>query len=894
MTNEVTMRVYNKTLDPKLWDENLQLDPEVRIALLKVGKDFYTGTELQAPLIDIFLIGSSANYNWTPESDLDVHIVIDISGEGINPTYTRKFMDGLGSAWNKDHELEIKGHPVEVYLQDQTEPNGSPKTFREGVAVYSLLHGNWAVRPKPEDIKIDKDAIKNKYRQLKNQINQLIASEDYTSLKALMKKIKTYRAAGLKANGEYSTENLVFKALRHTGILERMKDGLKSSYNKMVNIDEVITNKPFIVTGMTAQDLDVVGEKYYEGQQMITHGQLRSKYGNWGGSQDWRYRSDINVLFYWGLPDEDDRTATKDYLATKHNIRNPKEINAKQATDQIKQLVHYPFMVPGRNLFEIDESNAYYVVGIVTDNLNVIAKRYGKRENYITHDQLYKQYGLDYDSGVGWRYHSLGNWIFWWKEPTSDQKEEVVDYLTRKFGVLNPKHELPHTILRESKMQQKPYLVVGLVNSDFEVVGVRDYGVGDKKGTHSIDHGDLQKLARGQGFHFFSPATDSHWRYKSINDTLYWWAGDTFNEDLKDVVLDYLHTKFNVKNPKINRDKNEYFSAGHFIMEGIYEAGQPDKVYYGNVDDENHVNSVRWFNVADELPGGNHFGEGNRWRFRTTFPYVFWWEDMHEPTTEQKEAVEFYLYKKFGIKPKGHKMMSDIFSASAFTHGLVDKRKAQMKEAKFNPKKAKELQFVTYGGLSLTKQKGYDPDKFKDDSAWFHSPPSRRGIYAFVWPFVEKFLLSGDYADPKIRGKGQRQRVQYVKDKFGNVVTSDHPEFEKHSDIPKNWSFARKRTDAPGQKQGSDEFEYDKEYYRVLYRNSPRKKFSYNGPLWHHLTNGVTPDKILDEKGAWIKTDMDTYRDAFSKELHSMHSQKARSGYGTSLDHMEVFIDQKI
>ena len=34
--------------------------------------------------------------------------------------------------------------------------------------------------------------------------------------------------------------------------------------------------------------------------------------------------------------------------------------------------------------------------------------------------------------------------------------------------------------------------------------------------------------------------------------------------------------------------------------------------------------------------------------------------------------------------------------------------------------------FVRYGGLSLVKQKGYDPSM-----PTFHSPPNTRGIYAF-------------------------------------------------------------------------------------------------------------------------------------------------------------------
>jgi hypothetical protein len=1001
---EAILRVYNKTLDPSLWDEQLHLDPEVRLALLKIGKDFYSGTDLKAPLVDIFFIGSSANYNWTLQSDIDVHVIIDISKEGINPIYSRKFMDGLGWAWNSDHDIEIKDHPIELYLQDQTESNGSPATFREGVAIYSLLRGQWIVHPNPEKIVIDKEKIKSKYASLKSQIETLSATEDYAGLNALMKKIKNYRNAGLQANGEFGTENLVFKALRHTGLLEKLKDSIKVSYDRMVHVDESTSiNRPYIITGMTAQDLDVAGEKYYEGDSIITHGQLRMRYGNWAGTEDWRYRSDMNTIMWWGLPDEDERQATLDWLKKKYGISRPKEISAKATSDEMKYLLHYPWLKLRKSKLteSIDESKEYYVVGIATSNLNVVAKRYNKRSHYITHDQLYQQYGIDRDSGTDWRYHSQGNWIFWYNRPNPEVKEEVKKYLKIKFGVLNPKDEFPDTIVKGQlrEVAGQPYLIVGLVNDDFQVVGVKDYGIGDAIGTHKIEHDDVEFRRQTRGkFSYNSPF--SHWRYKSVTNTIFWWPGDPYNEDLKDVVLDYLQTKWNIKNPKINRNSENYFEDGHFILEMLCEAGEKDKIILGNVDDDLNVNSVKWFYPGNDS-SSNHNGYGKRWRYRTTLPYVFWWDGG--ANTKEEEAVSFYLYEKFGIKVNKHKRFEDyrmdFSNPSYFLHGMGQKPKLEeegfphypgilgnvdeygninsvkpigenhrgegkrwrykfdapqyvfwwedpneaekeavnnfidrkyhlkvkrhrsswdfsedfqfalhnkneplpkdelmenMNETKFNPYKDKALQFVTYGGLSLTKQKGYDSEKVRVADL-FHAPPARKGIYAFVWPYVEKFLLGGNkFVDPKERGKGQRGRIEYVKDKEGNVITTGHTEFEKHSDIQKNWSLTRKRDDASDKNFGDKDFEWDKEYYSILYRNANRKKFSYNGPLWHHLKDGVTQDKILDEKGAWIKTDMDTYRKALLKELHQMNTIKFRHHINTSLDHMEVFIDQKI
>ena len=64
------------------------------------------------------------------------------------------------------------------------------------------------------------------------------------------------------------------------------------------------------------------------------------------------------------------------------------------------------------------------------------------------------------------------------------------------------------------------------------------------------------------------------------------------------------------------------------------------------------------------------------------------------------------------------------------------------------------LKFVRYGGLSPVHQH-YNP-KMPD----FHSPPARKGFYAFVYPFIEDFLLSSEIFQP--------HRMEWIKDHNGN------------------------------------------------------------------------------------------------------------------------------
>ena len=207
-------------MDPSLWDGK-KLKTEVKEVLLKVAEDFYNSTDLKGEIFNILLLGSSANYNWSPTSDIDVHIVIDIAEEKINEEYARKFMDGLAFKWNTEHDIEVKGHPVEVYIQDVREPNSTPKQARPGAAIYSLYDDKWLLKPNPQNIKLDADKIKRKFQTINKKIETLIQTEDIEKLKVLMKSIRNYRNAGLAKGGEFSVENIVFKAFAIVATLKK-------------------------------------------------------------------------------------------------------------------------------------------------------------------------------------------------------------------------------------------------------------------------------------------------------------------------------------------------------------------------------------------------------------------------------------------------------------------------------------------------------------------------------------------------------------------------------------------------------------------------------------------------------------------------------------------------
>jgi Uma2 family endonuclease len=53
----------------------------------------------------------------------------------------------------------------------------------------------------------------------------------------LKKKIKDYRQSGLEEVGEYSYENLVFKYLRRSGLIEKLYDIVNKQMDKELSVE---------------------------------------------------------------------------------------------------------------------------------------------------------------------------------------------------------------------------------------------------------------------------------------------------------------------------------------------------------------------------------------------------------------------------------------------------------------------------------------------------------------------------------------------------------------------------------------------------------------------------------------------------------------------------------
>ncbi len=231
-------------LNPKIWP-NGKINSRVRLRLMDIADDFFATLKIDwlKPL-DILLTGSMANYNWSKYSDFDLHLLLDFSDVDENVDFVHEYFTAKKKLWNEEHEnLMIYGFPVEVYVQDISEPLVSN-------GIYSLYKNKWVVKPSRDAIKslgTEKETIKAKAIETMKKIDALYnATFDISygydgekiiaQIKKLINIIKGIRKESLSNGGEMSAGNIFFKILRRTGYIEKLFTAKTLAYDRKESI----------------------------------------------------------------------------------------------------------------------------------------------------------------------------------------------------------------------------------------------------------------------------------------------------------------------------------------------------------------------------------------------------------------------------------------------------------------------------------------------------------------------------------------------------------------------------------------------------------------------------------------------------------------------------------
>lgn len=226
-------------LNDKVWTRNNKLIPEVRRKLLVISKKVIEEVKNIIEVRNIYFTGSLATYNWTPTSDIDLHIIVNILDDSCDEPLS-DYLDLICKLFNNQHNIFIKGHKVEVNMKEV-------ENFLQNKAVYDLIEDDWVKVPTQPTRDMNDPEVLHLTKEYQEKINKLIANgESVENAKELKAEIKKLRKDGLDTReGEYSVGNLAFKLLRNTGYIGKLFTYYNDNIDKMLSLESYNFKKHF-------------------------------------------------------------------------------------------------------------------------------------------------------------------------------------------------------------------------------------------------------------------------------------------------------------------------------------------------------------------------------------------------------------------------------------------------------------------------------------------------------------------------------------------------------------------------------------------------------------------------------------------------------------------------
>lgn len=231
-------------LNQKLFDGD-HLKPEVREKAEEIINEFLkilAEDEVKLIVRDVILTGSNASYNYTKDSDIDLHIIAETESFEESADVYAKLYRAYGRIFGNKFEISFYGIPVEIYVETESNPVVSN-------GIYSVMFDKWVKEPSAIAIpEIDQKAINkaakpwiDEAKALIKEVDDNVADgeekiDDYITRIYELRQKGIYSAAG----NEYSTENLIFKEIRNAGLLDRLKKLKNALISKKLSLEEGI------------------------------------------------------------------------------------------------------------------------------------------------------------------------------------------------------------------------------------------------------------------------------------------------------------------------------------------------------------------------------------------------------------------------------------------------------------------------------------------------------------------------------------------------------------------------------------------------------------------------------------------------------------------------------
>ena len=231
MKNLFEAMEVHETLNPKIWNLNTNnLLPEVEDQINKVIDSFRGYTHVPIDVVDIQIVGSNASFNYTENSDLDVHIIADYASISEDVNILRLLYDSMKSNFNKNFDISVHGVEIELYIQD----------INSGIisnGIYSMLNHEWIKFPEPIEVKVFDTS--EEVKKLEHEINDILIDKNLDDIQEMINRLYLIRHNSIAAEGEYSKGNQIFKDIRSKGLLDLLKKELNAAISKELSLESL-------------------------------------------------------------------------------------------------------------------------------------------------------------------------------------------------------------------------------------------------------------------------------------------------------------------------------------------------------------------------------------------------------------------------------------------------------------------------------------------------------------------------------------------------------------------------------------------------------------------------------------------------------------------------------
>ena len=217
--------VINSELNPALFNEDHTLKEDVKNQLLEYVNSFMDTIDIENMDIDVqdvALVGSNAGYLYTPESDIDIHIISD---KPLDEVQFEELKDKFDLYEDTNPLLIDDTYKVELGIEDNYNIVMDNKDPRR----YSLLTDEWINdSDKNEEYRqddlVDVSGYEDIVKEYSDKIDDIVDNDYFSDAVELKDELRRNRSRDLAEVGALSYGNVVFKELRNNGKYEKLRN----------------------------------------------------------------------------------------------------------------------------------------------------------------------------------------------------------------------------------------------------------------------------------------------------------------------------------------------------------------------------------------------------------------------------------------------------------------------------------------------------------------------------------------------------------------------------------------------------------------------------------------------------------------------------------------------